>query len=165
MAGRLLRSNWIWAVALILGAEAGLYYALVGWPATPPPTTSMTVDRADNLFRQAFQSGQSREDVETWLTSQGIPQGDAFLLRSTSYELLRRPDDGSRKGEWMDARGDQTVAECAGLNANAVDSIIRVSYPDSGRRQSTQTEVRVYLFFDRNDRLLGQWVDEFYWSL
>jgi hypothetical protein len=135
----------------------GVYYAVVGLPATP-----MTSARADRLFGQALRTGQSREEVEAWLTSEGIPRGPVFPERGISFDVLQRRDDLSGNGPWMDFRGNQTVAECAGLKVDSVSSVIRVSYPDAGRAFLCQTRITVYLFFDGKDRLLKHWVDEFY---
>jgi hypothetical protein len=114
------------------------------------------------LFGQAVRTGQKRAEVETWLASEGIPRGSGFPDRGISFDVLRRRDDLPGNSPWMDCRGNQTIAECAGLKVDSVSSVIRVSYPDADRSLLCQTQITVYLFFDGNDRLLKHWVDEFY---
>ena len=156
----LMRNKWFWTLFVMLSAEMGLYFALVGWPSTPRPSTPMTVARANHLFGQAFQLGQSRHEVEHWLDSQGFPVDAGAFVNHTSYAVLRRSDTGASTIDWMDGIGRQTVAECASLKVDAVHSIIRVRYPDAEHYSSGQTEIRVYLFFDSGGRLLRHWVSE-----
>jgi hypothetical protein len=124
----------------------------------------MTVAGADQLFGQGVQPGQSRREVEAWLVSQGIPPYSG-LARETHYSVLHRREKVVFKGWWMDCRGRRTVAECAGLDVDAVFSVIRVTYPDAGRPLIGQLEVQVYLFFDANGRLIRHWVDQSHISL
>jgi hypothetical protein len=150
MMGGFWQSRWSWSVTLLLGSLVGvLYYALVGFPRTP-----MTKARADRLFSQSVRPGQSREEIKAWLDSQNI-----------GYDVLDRREEVIYKGWWMDCRGNQTVAECAGLDVDSVDSVIRVIHPDAARGLLSQTEVAVYLFFDSKGRLLRHWVDEFHYGL
>jgi hypothetical protein len=141
---------------LLVGGGVGLYYAAVGSPRNP-----MTTARADVLFGGGVQPRQSRRQVETWLASQGILPAASFRPEVVSYNLLRRREDEILKGWWMDCNGNQTVAECAGLDVDKVYSFIRVTYPDSARFLFGQAEVRVYLFFDAEDRLIRHWSDQF----
>jgi hypothetical protein len=136
------------AVAVVALMEWGSR-SIVGF-VVGRPTTPMSVGRADQLFRKGLHPGQSREHVEAWLAAHGIP-----------YDVLHRRDDVTFKGWWMDCRGNQTVAECAGLGVDSVFSVIRVSYPDADRFLLGRTQITVYLFFDGEDRLLRHWVDEF----
>jgi hypothetical protein len=99
------RVRWALALAAVLGL--GYWFCL-------RPTTPMTVARAGRLFGQGLRTGQSREEVEAWLTSQGIPPSDRARPRSTNYYVMHRREDVTFKGWWMDCRGSQTVAECAG---------------------------------------------------
>src|SRR5262245_17325042 len=114
MMGRLWQPRWFWFAAPLIGALVGVYYAVVGRPTTP-----MTSARADRLFGHALKTGQSRPDVEAWLTSRGIPLVSEFPERGISFDVLHRRED--RPGNWwMDGRGNQTVAECAGLEVESV---------------------------------------------
>jgi hypothetical protein len=129
-----------------------------------PPATPMTVDCADRLFAAGVRPGQSREDVEAWLASQGIPPGERFSAKNTCYSVLRRREDVP-KGGWMDCRGNRTVAECAGLDVDRVYSVICVTYPEADRFAIGYTTITVYLFFDAKGRLLRHWVYQFHVSL
>jgi hypothetical protein len=58
-----------------------------------------------------------------------------------------------------------TRAECPGLDAASVYSVIKIRYPDAARGLTSQTEITVYLFFDSKGRLLRHRVDQFIWAL
>ena len=157
MTGKAWQSKWVWSAALLIGGLVGVYFAVVGQPTTP-----MTSARANRLFGQALRTGQSRAEVEAWLASEGIPRGARFPDRGINFDILQRRNDLPGNSPWMDGRGNQTVAECAGLKVDSVSSVIRVSYPDADRSLLCQTQITAYLFFDGNNRLLKHWVDEFY---
>jgi hypothetical protein len=142
------------AAALVAIALGGLYFGyrgLVGWPATP-----MTVSQADRLFAQGVQPGQTVEEVEAWLVSQGILRESGDV----SYHVARWREDVTFRGSWMDGRGGETVAECAGLSVDDVYTVIRVRYPEADRYVLGVTEISVYLFFDDQGRLIRHWVAE-----
>jgi hypothetical protein len=160
MTAKQARWRCIWVGVTAAGALGGLYFLVVGRPTTP-----MTVACADRLFGQGVQPGQTRGEVEAWLATQGIPHSSATQPERISYDISRRREDVTFKGWWMDCRGSRTVAECAGLDVDAVYSVIRVSYPDAERHLIGNTEVLVYLFFDADGRLIRYWPDEFHWSL
>jgi hypothetical protein len=164
MTSKVWQSRWVLSAALLIGGLVAVYYALVGvyYAVVGRPTTPMTSVRANRLFGQALRTGQNRAEVETWLASEGIPRALGFRDRGIGFDLLQRRDDLPQNGPWIDGRGNQTVAECAGLKVDSVCSLIRVSYPDADRSLLCQTQITVYLFFDGNDRLLKHWVDEFY---
>jgi hypothetical protein len=150
MAARGLRSKWLWAFfILLITLFLFLFYSPSNGPKTP-----MTLGRAEQLFKEVNRPGQSREDVQAWLSSRGI-----------LYDVLNRREDTTYKGWWMDVLGHQTVAECAGLNVDDVYSVIRVYYPDARRTWVGHTEITVYWFFDRTGRLLRQWANEFDFGL
>jgi hypothetical protein len=160
MLARVVRSAWFWNGVLTAGALIALYYAFVGFPATP-----MTVAEANRLFAKGLRSGQSREEAERWLASHGIPPRSLAQPGGTCYDITRRRDDVTFKGWWMIGRGNRTVAECAGLDVDVVQSVICVIYPDAGRRVVGSIEITVYVFFDADRRLIRHWVDEFHLSL
>jgi hypothetical protein len=155
------RSLLVWAAGAvaIVCALAGLYYAAVGLPTTP-----MTVAQADRLFGGGLQPGQSRQQVEAWLASQGIPPLGPGT-RGTVYKAEDRPRAAGSPSDWMDSYDNRTAAECAGLPVDAVHSFICVTYPDAGRLPFAQSEVNVCLFFDADDRLIKHWAMEFVRSL
>jgi hypothetical protein len=119
----------------------------------------MSVSRADSLFSHGVRTGQSIDDVEKWLASQGIPEGRGLFAKNTCYSVQHRPDN---KGWWMARRGDKTVAECAGLKVDDVHSVISVLYPEADRFSLGITQITVYLFFDEKGLLIRHWVDEFH---
>lgn len=163
MAAEIRKRNvprWLWMPALVIGGLVGLYYLVVGLPMTP-----MSVSRADRLFRDGVQPGQSRADVEAWLVSQGIPPSRGLFATNVCYDVLRRREDVTFKGWWMDCRGNRTVAECAGLDVASVYSVVRVTYPEADRFLLGHTKVSVYLFFDERGQLIQHWVDELHISL
>jgi hypothetical protein len=125
----------------------------------------MTVAQAERLFGEGLARGQTQEEVEAWLASQNIPPSSAPGRESTSYDIQRRREEVPFRGWWMDGRGGRTVAECAGLDVDAVHSVIRVTYPNAGRPLFGQIEITVYLFFDADRRLIRHWVDQFHLSL
>jgi hypothetical protein len=144
----------------MIGGLVGHYYLIVGLPATP-----MSVSRANRLFRDGVQPGQSRAEVEAWLVSQGIPQRQGLFDTNVCYSVLHRREDVTFKGWWMACRGNQTVAECAGLDIDTVYSVVSVIYPEADRFLLGHTELTVCLSFDRQERLIRHWVDEFHFSL
>lgn len=127
-------------------------FVVVGLPMTP-----MSIERADRLFKTGLHPGQSRDEVEAWLLRQGIPSESETPVH---YDILNRHDDVTFAGWWMDCRGNQTVAEIAGLDVDSVYSFIRVWYPDADRFFLGHTEIRVYLFFGADGRMQRHWVDE-----
>ena len=153
-------SRWLWIAVIAIGALVGLHYLVAGLPKTP-----MSVSRADRMFREGVWPGQSQSEVEAWLASQGIPRQHEMYTDNVCYNVVHRPEEVVFKGLWMDCRGSQTMAECAGLDVDTVFSFICVTYPDAARLLLGYTEVRVYLFFDEQNRLIRHWVDEFHISL
>jgi hypothetical protein len=142
-------------VAFTLVGVVGIYYAIRGFPTTP-----MTVARANNLCQAALPPGTSREDVQVWLASQGTTaNGHAHR---PYYDVLYRPVIADSEPWWMDRIGNETVAECAGLRVDDVFRLLRIKYPDADRFFLGRTEIKVYLFFDNNDRLIKYWVKEFH---
>lgn len=145
--------------AIVAAGSAGLYYIYtryVGLPKTP-----MTVTRANDLFQAGVRPGQTRAEVEACLASQGIQPEQGASAAQVCFCVLHRRDDTALLGDWIGSRGNQTVAELAGLDINDVYSVVRVTYPDADRSLLSRTEVRTYLFFDEHERLIRQWVDEF----
>src|ERR1039458_69080 len=133
MSERRPRANGIRALAILIGAvialECVMFYVLVGrtYTLVESPNTPMTADRANRLFSEGIQPGQDRESVEPWLASQGIKRGAVWMDAGIIYDVQTRPDDPTSNGMWMDGRGHQTVAECAGLDNDSIFSMIRVS--------------------------------------
>jgi hypothetical protein len=160
---RPLKAKFQFAILSSIGLFAALaavywgYRALVGWPATP-----MTVSMADNLFAHGVRPGQSIDDVEKWLASQGIPERRGLFAENTCYSVQHGGEGAIGHGWWMDCRGNQTVAECAGLKVDDVRSLISVVYPEADRFLFGVTQITVYLFFDEKGLLIGHWVDEFH---
>jgi|GEM_PF-3763428 len=85
-------------------------------------------------------------------------------VRRTCYGVLLRREDVTFPGWWMPCRGRRTVAECAGLSVDAVYSVVCLCYPASASLLG-DTEVTVYFFFDKEERLIRHWADEFTISL
>jgi uncharacterized OB-fold protein len=141
----------------LLATVALVAYA-VGWPS------AMTAARAEALAAKGVHPGQSRSEVEAWLAAQGVPREWTFRPTRTCYGVLHRREDVTFPGWWMPCRGSQTVAECAGLRVDAVHSVVCLCYPASASLLG-QTEVTVYFFFDKNERLIRHWADEFTISL
>lgn len=120
----------------------------------------MTVADAEHLLGQVAQPGETRGNVQARLAGRDItperrpgrPLCDVLLRAEWEAE----GDDG----EWMDRQGGQTVADLAGLDPLEVHSIIRLWYYDADRSLVSNTDVKAYLFFDAEDRLMGCWVDE-----
>src|SRR5262245_19392322 len=107
-------------VLTVLALHYG-YRAVVAWPATP-----MTVARAETLFGQGTRTGQTIDEVEEWLASQGVvPE---FTRERACHSVHHRPKDSR---DWFDSARGQTVVEWAGLSADDVHSFMRVSYPDA----------------------------------
>jgi hypothetical protein len=153
-------SRWVWVLMLLLpvlgvGGWVPLYYAAVGFPATP-----MTVADADRLFGEGLPPGSSWEEVRSWLAAQGIRPADGSG-QGPWYGTLWREPPRFFKGDWMDFDGGP-VAERAGLRVEDVCWLVKVKYPDAGRGLLRQTEVSVYLFFDGKDRLIKHWAHEFH---
>jgi hypothetical protein len=140
-------------IVLGVGVVALLAYA-VGWPS------AMTAARADALAARGVRPGQTRTEVEAWLVAQGIPHEWTFRPTRTCYGVLHRREDVTFPGWWMPCRGSQTVAECAGLSVGAVHSVVCLCYPASASLLG-DTEVTVYFFFDKDERLIRHWADEF----
>jgi hypothetical protein len=149
---------WAWTtfVGVLLALEAVLFYAFVGrtYSVADRPATPITVDRANQLFSSGIHPGQSQESVEAWLASQGIKRGSPWTDAAITYDVWHRDEDPLSESWWMD------IARRAGLDSDSAFSVIRVSYPDAARLTSGRTIVTVYLFFDRDDRLLRHSVDE-----
>jgi hypothetical protein len=152
--------QWFCLSLLTASVLVGLYHALAERPTTP-----MTVAQSERLFGDGLAPGQCREEVEAWLVSQGIPPSSATQPGRISYDISERRDDVTFKGWWMDCRGNRTVAEWAGLDVDAVYSAIRVTYPDARRPLIGWIELKVYLFFNADRRLIRHWMDEFHVSL
>src|SRR5438132_501694 len=112
MTAKWRRSRWALVIGIAGIGTIALYYWAVGFP--------MTVARADRLAAQGVHPGQTREEVEAWLASQGVPPGCGFGAKDTCYCVLHRREDATFKGWWMDCWGRQTVAECAGLDVDDV---------------------------------------------
>lgn len=70
-----------------------------------------------------------------------------------TYDVSHRDQDPVSES-WLD------IARRAGLDSDSVSSVIHVWYPDAARLTSGQTIITVYLFFDRDDRLMRHSVDE-----
>lgn len=163
MTGRWLRSKWVWALVLLTLSLLVSVVALVvfrddvSYTLTGYRTTPMSVDRADRLFRRGLQPGQSREAVLAWLASQGVRDGRrSYQGRSIHYIVLERPDGSIGEVVWRAGLRHDNVS------ATDVSSIIRVVYPDAERDLLGPYEITVYLFFDKDGRLLRHWVDEFH---
>ena len=152
MAGRWRRTRWVrwFAVGLIgLGYFAGR------------PATLMTVFWANWKFG-ALRPGVSREKAEAWVVAQGIPPSSGFPSdKNISYDMLTRGDETPVRETWTDGYGHKTVAEWAGLKEDEASSMIRITYLDAGWQVLGWIEVAVYLFFDKNDRLMKYYAHKF----
>ncbi len=155
--------RWAGIIALCLAVGIGLYFsyrAIAGWPSTP-----MTVSKADNLFAHGVQPGQTVDEVKAWLASRSIPPQSSSTANGGYYSNLCRREDATFESWWMDRLGNQSVAECAGLNGDNVHSIMRVEYPEADRSIFIVTRITVYLFFDENERLIRYWIGKFFVGL
>ena len=146
---------WAIFVGALIAFEAVLFYAFVGrtFSVADRPATPITVDRANQLFSSGIHPGQSQESVEAWLASQGIKRGSPMMDAGITYDVSHGDEDPLSES-WLD------IARRAGRDSDSVSSVIRVSYPDAARLTSGRTIVTVYLFFDRDDRLMRHSVDE-----
>lgn len=153
--GRLRATSAVLLIVHALAAGA----CLMGFVSDNFEGPSSNVPQADRLVASGVHPGQNRQEVEAWLASRGIRAGSAH--GDTSYLVLHRRDEESAR-EWMDMLGNQTVAELAGLDGADVHSIIRLSNPVPVRPSFFgHMQVKVYFFFDANDRLIRYWVTEF----
>jgi len=166
LAGKWLRPRSAWGLVLVPGSVVAVFFFIL-YLVVGPPTTPMTVQRADRIFGEGLKQGMSRENVESWLVSRSIPPAPQPPER-VCYDINYRREDGIFKGPikgwWMGCRGHQTMAELAGLDVDEVFSMIRVHYPNAGLIIGG-TRITVYLFFDEKGRHLRHWTDEFEPSL
>jgi hypothetical protein len=138
----------------ILGATGVLQYVLFGFPTTP-----MTEEKANQMALAGPPPGSTLAEVEGWLASRGIMSNPASP--GPNYTVMPyREDPGGRRS--MDGVGHHTVAECAGLRTEDVDTYIRVVYPDADRYFMGQDRTTIYFFFDAKGRLLRHWVEVFH---
>ena len=133
-----LRSKWVLAsIGLLLAACIHPFFYPFGRPTTP-----MTIGEVDKKYAGVSKEGMSREVIQAWLTS-----------HAKNFDTLERKEDPTYKGWWMGCLGNQTMAECAGLNVDNVYSVVRVHYPDATRHLIGQTMIIVF-FFNENGNLL-----------
>ncbi len=154
-AGLMLIAVLAIAIVVVSAMTGALDHVLFGYP-----TTRMTVKKAERMADAGPLAGSSLDVVKTWLTSRGVTSIPAGT--GPYYGVFRRGREGASSNTWMDKRGGQTVAECAGLKTGDVNSFIRVTYPDPDRYFMGMDEITIYFFFDTKDRLVRHWVDVFH---
>ena len=145
---------WIGATVVAVGVVGVAAFLVFGQSKTPT-----SADAADRLYAEGVHPGQTRDEVDAWLAARGITPGGA--VEAGHYSTLRRREDVTFPGWWMDCVGHQTVAECAGLTTDEVHLVVRVTYWHSNFYGGNYT-VTVYLFFDVTGRLLRHWAHEFH---
>ena len=147
------RFNWlivgpivfgVLAVAvLIAGYETDFFkYGLTGYPTTP-----MTVEKAEQMASRGPPAGSSLEEVEAWLTLQGV----AYRVGPPKGEVAAE--------QWEFNQGNQTDAVRAALKTSEVSSYVCVTYPDADRAFLEWDGITVFFFFDSTNRLIKHWVN------
>lgn len=108
------------------------------------PRNPMTSRQADRMIRKHLPLGTRWNQVEYWLTSDGIKNAGGGQPPYTSQET---------PGLWV-----------PGVRVGPIYRIVKVSYHDA-ERFPEQTDLYVELYFDDKDALIGHHVNVFVYSL
>ena len=116
------------------------------------PAHPMTKTKMEQRIRAALPQGCSRQAVQNWLDSQGIDNG---VLRHV------------RKQSDVDEIDDKEITEHSEgqVNPENVGWVVGGNLYDIRRFFLDQYDIRLWFFFDRNNRLIHFVVTEFSMSL
>jgi hypothetical protein len=142
----LKRYRWWLAIPVIFAGCAGFlwYETEKGW----------TPKKIEQAVHENVPPGATRAQVEAWIDS--IPSDSTCRVYHDYFNF-----DIAPFRDHLDTIGNQTVVELSGLPRDQVKSMVRAPFAGANVDLIWGGRVTVYFFFDRNDRLLGYFMDTF----